>query len=890
MKNGAVVFCSMVLLFTGIPTRANSQTTKDPSTVPAYLDTSLAFEARATDLVSRMTLDEKVAQMQNDAPAIPRLGIQQYNWWNECLHGVARAGIATVFPQAIGMAATWDPDLIYEEANVISTEARAKYNDAIGKGIHEIFHGLTFWSPNINIFRDPRWGRGQETYGEDPFLTSRIGVAFVEGLQGNDPKYLKVVSTTKHFAVHSGPDPQRHRFDAHPTLRDFYETYLPAFEACIREGGAYSVMGAYNSLYGFPCTTSKFLLTDVLRERWGFKGYVVSDCGAIWDIFNGHKYAPDEATASALAVKAGCDLTCGGEYLSLKNAVAKNLISEKEIDKAVTSLMLARFKLGMFDPPNVVPFSSLNISDNDTPDHQALARKVADESIVLLKNDKNALPIKKNLHSVAVIGLYADDINILLGNYNGTPSNPITILQGIKNKLGKKVRVDFAAGYNLLEDNNRLETVGSEFVKPVKGFAGQGLYAEYFDTPDLSGKPAFTRVDTVAQQFWWLGFPGSRITKDYFSLRWTGTITPPLTGNYEMRVTTDGRNRLIVNDSLVADNWNVNPTNTFKPQTVFMEKGKEYKIEIDYSDSVNYAGIRLQWRQVYELPSEERLTADAVSLARKSDAVIVVTGISPQLEGEEMPINLPGFKGGDRTSLDIPSDQQKLLQALQLTGKRIVLVLVGGSALAVNWEEKDLPAIIDAWYPGEEGGDAVADVIFGDYNPAGRLPVTFYKSAKDLPPFDDYDMFPDSLGQGRTYRYFKGSPLYPFGFGLSYTKFEYSGLQVDRETAGGRDTLQVSVAIRNGGKHDGDEVVQLYVKDLTSTGPQPVRSLKGFKRVHVRKGESKDIVISVPVESFRYFDEKNSDFVVEPGAYELEVGPASNDIKVKKTVTILQQE
>jgi beta-glucosidase len=868
--------------------QARSQTAKDSTAVPAYLDTSLTFEARAADLVSRMTLEEKISQMQNDAPAIPHLNIQKYNWWNECLHGVARAGIATVFPQAIGMAATWNPGLIHEEADVISTEARAKYNDAVSKDIHEIYHGLTFWSPNINIFRDPRWGRGQETYGEDPFLTSRIGVAFVKGLQGDNPKYFKVISTTKHFAVHSGPEPERHRFDARPPLRDLYETYLPAFQACIQEGGAYSVMGAYSSVYGAPCTASKFLLTDILRDRWGFKGYVVSDCGAIWDIFNGHKYAPDAASASALAVIAGCDLTCGNEYLSLKDAVSKGLISQKEIDAAVTSLMLARFKLGMFDPPSAVPYSSITISDNDTPGHRALARKVADESIVLLKNAQETLPLKRDLKSVAVIGLYADDIDALLGNYNGTPSKPVTILQGVKNKLGDNVEINFAAGYNLLEDYNNLETVNAEYVKPGKGLPGHGLYAQYFDNPDLSGKPSFTRVDTVMQQFWWRGFPGKEITHEYFSVRWTGTITPPATSMYILRITTNGRNRLFINDTLIADNWSMNPTNTLKSKMVFMEKGNDYRIEVDYADSVNYAGVRLQWRKVTELPSEKELTADAVSLAKRSDAVIVVAGISPRLEGEEMPINLPGFKGGDRTRLSIPDGQEELLQALQATGKRIVVVLVGGSALAVNWEEENLPAIVDAWYPGEEGGDAVADVLFGDYDPAGRLPITFYKSVKDIPPFTDYDMSADSLGEGRTYRYFNGVPLYPFGFGLSYTKFDYSRLEVSKETAKHTDTLTISMMVRNAGKQDGDEVVQLYAKDLTSRQPQPIKSLKGFKRVHIKKGDSANVEISLPVESFRYFDEKKNDYVVEPGKYELQVGSSSSDIRLKKDVTVVQ--
>ncbi|HUI30278.1 MAG TPA: glycoside hydrolase family 3 C-terminal domain-containing protein [Candidatus Acidoferrales bacterium] len=890
MKKVALLLCIAGSLTGNTPSQAGPQSPEDSTVLPVYLDTSLAFETRAADLVSRMTLDEKISQMQNDAPAIPRLGVQKYNWWNECLHGVARAGIATVFPQAIGMAATWDPDLIHQEADIISTEARAKYNDAISKGIHEIYHGLTFWSPNINIFRDPRWGRGQETYGEDPFLTSQIGISFVKGLQGDDPKYFKVISTAKHFAVHSGPEPERHRFDAMPIRRDLYETYLPAFEACIQKGGAYSVMGAYNSLYGVPCCADSLLLIDNLRNEWGFKGYVVSDCGAIWDIYHGHKYAHDAAEASAFAVKAGCDLTCGEEYSSLKEALARGLITEGEIDKSVTRLMLARFQLGMFDPPDAVPYSKIPISDNDTEIHRQLARKVADESIVLLKN--KCLPLKKNLKSVAVIGTYADDIDILLGNYNGTPSNPVTILDGIKNKLGKNVPVKFAAGYNLLEDTNKIEVVEKQYLKPAGGLAGRGLYAEYFDNWDLNGRPVLTKIDSDMAQYWGLGSPGDGIPKDFWSMRWTGTITPPSTGKYEIGIITDDRGKIYLGDSLLVDNWEPFQVNVYKSRVVSLVKGVEYKIEIDYADSVEYAGIKFMWRRVYEKLdgkgsiAAERLTADAVNLAKRSDAVIVVAGISPQLEGEEMKVNFPGFEGGDRTRLSLPDGQENLLKALNATGKKIVLVLVGGSALSVNWEEKNLPAIIDAWYPGEAGGDAVADVVFGDYNPGGRLPVTFYKSVTDLPPFEDYDMSADSLGRGRTYRYFRGVPLYPFGFGLSYTKFEYSKLRVSKETLRSTDTLKVSVTVQNIGKLDGDEVVQLYVRNLSSKEPQPIKSLKGFKRVHVKNSASEDVEIFLPIESLRYFDEKKNGYVVEPGKYELQIGSSSNDIKLKKVIEV----
>ncbi len=849
---------------------------------PAYLDTSLSFYQRAVDLVSKMTLEQKVSQMQNSAPAIPSLGVPAYNWWSEALHGVARNGIATVFPQAIGVAATWNPKLLHEEAGVISTEGRAKYNYAISKGEHGIYQGLTFWAPNINIFRDPRWGRGQETYGEDPFLTSRMAVAFVTVMQGDNPKYLKVVSTPKHFDAYSGPEPMRHEFSANPDMTDLYDTYLPAFKAAVMQGGAFSVMGAYNGLNGIPCCADTFLLTHLLRDEWGFKGYVVSDCGAIWDIYHGHKYAPSIMQASVDAVKAGCDLTCGSEYSTLADAVKSGLISEAEIDTAVTQLMLARFRLGMFDPPSAVPYSKITIADNNTPAHMALARKVADESIVLLKNGRKTLPLSKKLKSVAVVGLYAQDINILLGNYHGTPSNPVTILQGIKDKLGPGVDVRFAAGYNLLEDkivNPR--PVPPENVTPSHGFYGHGLYAEYFDNPYLKGKPVLTRVDEKMHQYWGYDSPGKGVPARDFSVRWTGTLTPTETGEYKLGIITDQKGRLYLDGKLIVDNWDPFQINVFKSKTLRLEKGKKYSVKIEYADSGDFAGIRFEWYRKMEEPPAKELLRDAVDLAKKSDVVIAVAGISPQLESEENDnINLPGFKGGDRTRLRLPEEEENLLQALHKTGKPVVLVLVGGSALGIDWAKKNIPAIIDAWYPGEEGGAAVADVLFGDYNPAGRLPVTFYKSVKQLPPFTDYSM------KGRTYRYFTGTPLYPFGYGLSYTTFRYADMKVSSEVTKPGDTLKVSVNVKNTGDRSGDEVVQLYVKNLTAKIPWPIETLKGFDRVSIQKGETKTVTISLPVESLQAYSPKDGKLVVPRRKYELPIGSSSIDIKVTKTIVV----
>jgi len=697
-----------------------------------YLDPSKPLEIRVNDLVSRMTVEEKVSQMQHAAPAIERLNIPAYNWWNEALHGVARNGVATVFPQAIAMAATWNPDLIRREAEIISTEARAKYYEALSENKHGIYQGLTFWSPNINIFRDPRWGRGQETYGEDPFLTAQIGVSFVKGLQGDNDKYFKVIATAKHFAVHSGPESDRHRFDAWPSETDLYETYLPAFESLVRDAGVYSFMGAYNRVYGTPACASDLLLGRLLRQKWGFNGYVVSDCWAISDFYKYHKFVPDAAKASALAVKAGTDLACGEEYRHLIEAVQLGYISEAEIDVSVKRLFTARMKLGMFDPPERVPYSSITPSENNTEENRQFARKVAQESIVLLKNEGSVLPLSGKTRSIAVIGPYADELSVLLGNYNGTPTHPVTILQGIQNKAGKKIRVNYALGV---------------------------------DQPE--------------------------------------------------------------------------------------------KLARDTSR------IKLQ----------SGLGQEAMSTATKSDLIIFVGGISPELEGEEMPVKIDGFSGGDRTHLDIPENQQLLLEKLSALNKPVVLVLTNGSALSVNWANGNIPAIVDCWYPGEEGGTAVADVLFGDYNPAGRLPVTFYKSINDIPPFDDYRM------AGKTYRYFSGEPLYAFGYGLSFTKFDYSGVTLFNPALKAGEAIKIGITITNSGNYDGDEVVQVYCKQPVSVENRPLQSLVAFKRIHLQKGESKDVVLEIPRSLLRHFDPKLGDYSVATGSYEFLIGAASNDIR-----------
>jgi beta-glucosidase len=845
-----------------------------------FQNTKLSIENRVNDLVSRMNLEEKISQMQNGSGAIPRLGIPEYDWWNECLHGVARNGIATVFPQAIGMAATWNPDLIGEEAEIISTEARAKYHEAIRNNEQGRYKGLTMWSPNINIFRDPRWGRGQETYGEDPFLTSRIGVAFVKGLQGNDPKYFKVISTPKHFAVHSGPEPLRHSFDVDVSNRDLYETYLPAFKACIMEGGAYSIMGAYNRFRGESCSASELLLYQILRKDWGFDGYVVSDCGAIRDIYRGHNIVETAAEASALAVKTGCDLTCGREYVALSEAVSKNMITEDEIDVSVKRLMTGRFKLGMFDPPETVVYSKIPFSKNDSEEHNQFALKVARESMVLLKNEKNILPISKDLKAIAVIGPYADNIDVLLGNYSGTPSNPVTILQGIKNKAGKNTEVHYSPGVLPPENFLRSTPIDDEYLRPSGNQSGNGLTGEYFDNPDLEGSPVLVRIDPMIRMSWRLESPGQGIPVDNFSVRWTGNIIPQSTGSYEIALAADEKVRLYLNDKLVIDNWDPYETNVTKTYTISFHKDKEYQIRIEYADISQFASVRLSWKKVEEADEKSAMIAEAVEMTNRSDVTIVVAGISPRLEGEEMRINMEGFEGGDRTSLQLPKSMQVLIKSLHATEKPVILVLTSGSALAINWEKDNIPAILQAWYPGQQGGNAVADVLFGNYNPAGRLPVTFYKSVEDLPPFEDYNM------EGRTYKYFRGEPLYPFGHGLGYSDFQYEKLEVSSKEVSENESVKVTVTLNNRGKYDGDEVVQLYVRDIESLVKQPIKSLKGFKRIFIRTGERKTIEFPLAIKDLGYYDENRKEFVADPGVFELQVGASSTDIRLKTEIVL----
>jgi beta-glucosidase len=712
---------------------------------PIWRDPSQPLPARANDLIRRMSLAEKVAQLQNGAPGIPRLGLPAYNYWSEALHGVANNGNATVFPQAIGAAATWDPALLQQESTVIGIEGRAKFNDYAAKhnGDAKWFGGLTFWSPNINIFRDPRWGRGQETYGEDPFLSGTLGVAFIKGLQGDNPDCMLAMGCAKHFAVHSGPEPERHRFNAEPPERDLYETYLPQFEMAVREGHVGGVMGAYNSLLGVPCCASSFLLTDILRKQWGFDGYIVSDCAAIHNIWGReeHHYVNTSEEAAAAAVKAGCNLCCGGDYNPLVRAVQKGLITEKEIDRALYYTLWTRFRLGLFDPPEKNPFSKITIKDNDTPEHEALALKVAEEAIVLLKND-GVLPLNRSkIKRVAVIGPNADAAWMLEGNYNGHAARPVTILNGIKQLAGPDIEVTFAAGCP-------------------------------------------------------------------WALR------------------ADGSNK----------------------------------------------------------PGQEAI-ADAVAKAKAADVVIFVGGITARLEGEEMGRDnaFVGFEGGDRTTVELPPVQTDLLKALAGTGKPVILVNCSGSPMAMPWEAGHLPAILQAWYPGEQGGRAVGKILFGDVNPSGHLPLTFYTSTADLPGFTDYSM------SNRTYRYFNGKPEFAFGHGLSYTKFKFQNGKLESKNIPADGTAKVTFTMKNTGKLDGDEVAQVYYRHVNSAVPQAKLALCGFARMHLKRGESGNVTVEIPAARLRYWDTEKKQYMVEPGDYEILIGAASDDIRLKLPLIISTQ-
>lgn len=822
-----------------------------------FQNASLDPDIRATDIVNRLTLDEKIAQMQDVAPGIQRLGIPKYNWWNECLHGVARAGAATSFPQAIGMAATWNPELIHEVANAISTEARAKFNHSIKLGQRNRYQGLTMWSPNINIFRDPRWGRGQETYGEDPYLTSKLGVAFIKGLQGNDPDYFKVIATAKHYAVHSGPEYNRHTFDAYADKKDLWETYLPAFKAAVVEAKTYSIMSAYNRYLGESATASSMLLNDILRDNWGFNGYVVSDCGAVEDIYLRHKIVKTAEEASALAVISGCDLNCGSTYAHLKKAVEQKLISEKEIDTAVKRLFLARVKLGLLNTLDKIPFSDITDDSIESEAHQKLALQTTRESLVLLKNQNNTLPLSKDLREITVIGPTANDKHFILGNYFGTPTFRKTILEGIRNKVSKKTIVNYFKGTNITDDTQILDIIG----EPI--FVG-GIKTEYYDNSDLSGTPVLQKTEKTIDFEWGGAAPIDLLIPGKFSIRYSGILKPDFNGNTSLSIMESGGSyTLYIDDKEIMVGSNETEDNV-KTVQYAVEKNKKYKFVLEYKCTNQWiSSIQMLWNKEHLIGKN-----NMIQKVKKSDIVIFVGGITARLEGEEMPVEIEGFSKGDRTNLKLPKAQHKLIKELHALGKPIIFVLSSGSAMAINWEQENLPAILNIWYPGQAGGNAVADVLFGDYNPSGKLPVTYYKSVKDLPPFEDYHM------KGRTYRYFDGEVLYPFGYGLSYTHFLFSTPVLEKSIMDKTENNHLKLKVTNDGEYDGETVVQLYVNDREASVGTPLKSLKKFKKIFLSKGEEKTLDFDISAEDLSIFDNKGSSFV-ESGDFEILVGENS---------------
>jgi len=834
---------------------------------PSYLDPSLPAEQRAADLVHRMTLEEKASQLVNQARAIPRLDVPAYDWWSEALHGVARDG-TTEFPEPIGLAATFDPDAIHNMAIVIGIEGRIKHAQALkaNGGSSNIFQGLDFWAPNINIFRDPRWGRGQETYGEDPFLTARMGVAFVTGMQGDDPKYYRVISTPKHYAVHSGPEPTRHTADVTVSKHDELDTYLPAFRATVTEAHAGSVMCAYNDINGEPACANEFLLQDQLRGKWDFKGYVVSDCGAVIDIYRGHRYEPTQAQASAISLERGMDNECvdftfkvkdNHDYKPYLDAVKEGYLKESSIDTALIRLFTARMKLGMFDPPDMAPYTKIDESQLNSPEHREMARRIAGESMVLLKND-GTLPLKTSGIKIAVVGPFANQTKVLLGNYNGTPTHTVSILEGLRKEFaGASIR--YVTGTQFL--SHEADPVPASALT-VDGKPGLKVSYSKLDMTNINNPEAMKPIaqstertlDTSA-----LILPAEVANVRPLAIHWEGELTAPETGDYNLGLKASGFFRIRLGGKSVTSSYGGDP-NEAKLGRVHLEAGRPAALRVEYTPPENGTPTAwLVWSKIDLRPQPE-----ATAAAREADVVLAVLGISNELEGEEMQVSEPGFKGGDRTSLDLPKPEEDLLEALVAAGKPVVLVLTNGSALGVNWAQEHANAVLEAWYPGEEGGTAVAETLSGKNNPAGRLPVTFYKDASQLPPFENYAM------KGRTYRYFEGTPLYPFGYGLSYTTFAYSGLRVSVEPVPAGSPVRAEVTVTNTGKVSGDEVVQLYL-NFPGVPGAPLKALRGIRRVHLDAGASEKVQFDLQPRDLSIVTEAG-EVVVPEGEFRLSIG------------------
>ncbi|WP_417940488.1 glycoside hydrolase family 3 C-terminal domain-containing protein [Flavobacterium sp. RS13.1] len=831
-----------------------------------FQNTKLSFEERVNDLVSQLTLEEKVSQMLNSAPAITRLGIPAYDWWNETLHGVARTPFkTTVYPQAIAMAATFDKNSLFKMADYSALEGRAIYNKAVAAGrTNERYLGLTYWTPNINIFRDPRWGRGQETYGEDPYLTSVLGDSFVKGLQGDDPKYLKAAACAKHYAVHSGPESLRHTFNVDVTPYELWDTYLPAFKKLVTESKVAGVMCAYNAFRTQPCCASDILMTDILRNQWKFDGYVTSDCWAIDDFFKNHKTHPDAESASADAVFHGTDIDCGTDaYKALVQAVKNGKISEQQIDISVKRLFMIRFRLGMFDPVEMVKYAQTPASVLESTVHQQHALKMARQSMVLLRNEKNVLPLNKNLKKIVVLGPNADNSISILGNYNGTPSKLTTVLQGIKEKAGPNTEIVYEKAVNFTNDTLLVyQNLKNQYAYEGK----QGFKAEYFNNKNLSGEPEAVRTEPEINNFWQEGeVVIKNIKANQFSARYTTNFTAEKDGSVTFELSADDGYRFLIDGKEVINAWERNRwgEKTFK---LITKKNTVYKLVLEYWQGEGKANIALNTGN-FEKTDFKKI----VDNHKDADAFIYVGGISPQLEGEEMPVNFPGFSGGDRTSILLPKVQTELMKALKTSGKPVVFVMMTGSAIAIPWEAENIPAILNAWYGGQATGNAVSDILFGDYNPAGRLPVTFYKSDSDLSAFVDYNM------DNKTYRYFKGDPLYGFGYGLSYTSFKYDQLQVPSKIKKGQ-SVSISVRITNTGKSEGEEVAQLYIINQNPSVKAPLKSLKGFERLNLKSGESKTINFTLSPEDLSLITTEG-DLKQSSGKIKLAIGGCQPDEK-----------
>jgi beta-glucosidase len=835
---------------------------------PIYLNPALPPLQRAEDLVRRMTVEEKVTQLVNQSRAIPRLNVPAYDWWSEASHGIATQG-TTEFPNPVGLAATFDTDSIYRMAVVIGTEGRIKHVQGMRDGHSDIFEGLDFWAPNINIFRDPRWGRGQETFGEDPFLTARMGVAFVTGMQGDHPKYYRVISTPKHFAVHSGPEPSRHKDDVKVSKHDQLDTYLPAFRATVTEGKAGSVMCAYNSINGQPACVNEVLLQDQLRKKWNFQGYVVSDCEAVVNIFRDHRFTKTQAEASALALQRGMDNECiafskvkdDHDYKPYLDAYKQGILKENDIDRALIRLFTARMKLGMFDPPELVPYSRIDEKKLDSAEHRAMARDIANKSMVLLKND-GTLPLKKGPTRIAVVGPLADQTRYLLGNYTGIPTHTVSVLEGLKAEF-PEAQINFVPGTQFLRKDG--------VVVPPSVFTtaeGQpGLTAEFATGQMFGAKPTVLATRSVSTVDLKAGdIPSEAVSKSPLLVQWNGFLTPTESGEYRIGLRFEGGFASVwVDGKQVAQGWGGGGQVEAKVGRVHLEQGKKVAIKVNYA----LGNGELKLAQLIWSKYDPKPSTDAIEAAKNSDVVIAVLGITSELEGEEMPVDEEGFKGGDRTSLDLPKPEQELLEAVSATGKPVVLVLANGSALAVNWAKEHVNAILESWYAGEEGGAAIAETLSGKNNPAGRLPVTFYTGVEQLPPFEDYSM------SGRTYRYFKGKPLYPFGYGLSYTTFSYSGLTLPKNAIKAGEPLVVEIIVTNTGKRDGDEVAQVYLSFPNVAGA-PLRALRAFKRVHLKAGEAQKLRFELKERDLSMVSEAGEPMIAR-GQYSVSVGGGQPD-------------